>query len=68
MQVFRDLYPTNEQQVVYLECVWETDKFVLIERIKEPGNKDRVMDVEEDVCRGASSVQYQSIETLLGGT
>lgn len=66
IEVFRDLYPTNEQQAVYLECVWEADKFVLIERINEPENKDQVMDVGEDLSRGASAIQYQSIETLLG--
>lgn len=67
LQVFRDLYPTNEQQAVYLECVWEADKFVLIETINEPENKDQVMDVGEDLSLGGSAIQYQSIETLLGG-
>ncbi|XP_057474822.1 uncharacterized protein LOC130762949 isoform X2 [Actinidia eriantha] len=63
-EVFREYYPKNEQ-AVFLDCVWETDKFVLHESVSgsEPEREDREIG-EEPV--GASLIQYQSIEVLLG--
>ncbi|XP_057464331.1 uncharacterized protein LOC130754189 isoform X2 [Actinidia eriantha] len=63
-EVFREYYPMNERAVL-LDCVWETDKFVLHESFSrsEPEREDR--DIRE-VSVGASSIQYQSIEVLLG--
>ncbi|GFZ12506.1 hypothetical protein Acr_23g0008910 [Actinidia rufa] len=63
-EVFREYYPMNEQ-AVFLDCVWETDKFVLHESVSrsEPEHEDREIG-EESV--GASLIQYQSIEVLLG--
>lgn len=67
LQVFREYYPTHERTVT-LECVWETDKFVLHERVNEPSNKDSDVDKrEEAVSFGVSAVQYQSIDMVLGG-
>lgn len=63
MQVFREYYPTNEEFVT-LECVWETDKFVLVERIE---TKNREGDPRENISLGTSTIQYQSIKTLLAG-
>uniref|UniRef100_A0A5B6Z3F1 Nucleolus and neural progenitor protein-like N-terminal domain-containing protein n=1 Tax=Davidia involucrata TaxID=16924 RepID=A0A5B6Z3F1_DAVIN len=65
-QVFREYYPTNEEAIT-LECVWETDKFVLFERINKNEIKNQDKDLGEDVSLGASAIQYQSIEALLGG-
>ncbi|GFZ07439.1 hypothetical protein Acr_19g0003760 [Actinidia rufa] len=64
-EVFREYYPMNEQAVL-LDCVRETDKFVLHESFSrsEPEREER--DIRE-VPVGASSIQYQSIEVLLGG-
>ena len=31
MQVFRDFYPVSDDFVT-LECVWKSDKFILLER------------------------------------
>ncbi|XAR56667.1 hypothetical protein NMG60_11037233 [Bertholletia excelsa] len=63
-EVFREYYPTNEQSVL-LECVWETDKFVLHERISKSQTKscDKFMDA---ISLGASKIQYQSVESFLG--
>ncbi|KAK3027965.1 hypothetical protein RJ639_039432 [Escallonia herrerae] len=65
LEVFREYYPTHEASVS-LECIWEKDTFVLLERINEPKNRLLDMDVREDVSLGASAINYQSIETLLG--
>ncbi|KAK2984831.1 hypothetical protein RJ640_004656, partial [Escallonia rubra] len=65
LEVFREYYPTNEASVS-LECIWEKDTFVLVERINEHKNRLLDMDVREDVSLGASAIHYQSIETLLG--
>nr|GEV63954.1 hypothetical protein [Tanacetum cinerariifolium] len=64
-QVFREYYPTNEQ-IIYLECVWETDKFILLERKSEPDNKSPDTIKEDVACQGSSRVEYQSVETILG--
>ena len=66
MQFFREYYPTNEEFVT-LECVWEADKFVLLERIKKIKMKNLDGDPREDVSLGTSTIQYQSIEALLAG-
>ncbi|KAM7469175.1 hypothetical protein LguiA_007358 [Lonicera macranthoides] len=64
-EVYREYYPTLEQTVT-LDCVLETNKFVLLERINEPSNKDSDADTREEVSLGRPAVQYQSIETVLG--
>ncbi|KAJ0508851.1 hypothetical protein HanIR_Chr11g0521961 [Helianthus annuus] len=65
IEVYREYYPTNEQ-VVYLECVWETDKFVLLETMIEAENTNSETVNDGVVCQGSSIVEYESIETTLG--
>ncbi|KAA8526957.1 hypothetical protein F0562_008814 [Nyssa sinensis] len=65
-EVFREYYPTNEEAIT-LECVWETDKFVLFERTNKNEIKNQDKDLGEDVSLGASAIKYQRIEVLLGG-
>ncbi|KAI3770579.1 hypothetical protein L6452_01717 [Arctium lappa] len=65
IEVFREYYPTNEQ-AVFLECIWETDKFVLLERKSEPENKNPEIIKDDVVFQGPSTVEYQTIETILG--
>ncbi|KAI7727244.1 hypothetical protein M8C21_033372 [Ambrosia artemisiifolia] len=64
-QVYREYYPTNEQ-AVYLECVWETDKFVLFEKQIEPENTNPETINDAVVCQASSTLEYESIETILG--
>ncbi|KAI3753906.1 hypothetical protein L2E82_25971 [Cichorium intybus] len=66
IEVFREYYPKNEQEVVFLECVWENDKFILQERKSEPDNKILETTNDDVICEGLSTVEYQSIETILG--
>ncbi|KAI7727235.1 hypothetical protein M8C21_004223 [Ambrosia artemisiifolia] len=63
--VYREYYPTNEQ-AVYLECVWETDKFVLFEKQIEPDNTNPETINDAVVCQASSTLEYESIETILG--
>lgn len=44
-EIYKDLYHTNEQ-VVYLNCVWEANKFVLHEMINDSKNNEQFMNVE----------------------
>ncbi|PIN24193.1 hypothetical protein CDL12_03079 [Handroanthus impetiginosus] len=62
-EVFREYYPRNEEASIMLECIWETDKFVLLERTckRESNNCE-----EAKVSRDASKIQYDNIEVLLG--
>jgi hypothetical protein len=67
MQVFREFYPNNDEFVT-LECVWKSDKFVLLERMHESKTGSQEGDLKEDASLGALAVKYQSIESFLGGT
>ncbi|XP_027112952.1 uncharacterized protein [Coffea arabica] len=64
-EVFREYYPIKEQ-FISLECIWQTDKYILVEKMNESESKTQGKDGREDVSQGASPVQYQSIEVLLG--
>ncbi|KAG2706177.1 hypothetical protein I3760_05G092400 [Carya illinoinensis] len=66
IEVFREFYPTNEE-VVTLECVWKSDKFVLLERMCKSNTGSPDEDLTEDASLGASAVKYQSVESFLGG-
>ncbi|XP_076935617.1 uncharacterized protein LOC143602371 [Bidens hawaiensis] len=70
IEVYREYYPTNEQTNVerlFLECVWETDKFVLLEKTIEPENTNpETVNDDVIVCQSSSTVEYESIETILG--
>ncbi|KAK1440046.1 hypothetical protein QVD17_05871 [Tagetes erecta] len=65
IEVYREYYPTNEE-IMFLECVWETDKFVLLEKKSEPENTNAEPITDVIVCQGLSTVEYQSFETILG--
>ncbi|GMJ10345.1 hypothetical protein like AT1G50910 [Hibiscus trionum] len=66
IEVFRELYPKNEDYVT-LECVWNTDTFVLVEKTNtceiemQEGNNDGEVSVG-----GNNAVQYKTIELFLG--
>ncbi|XP_065860447.1 uncharacterized protein [Euphorbia lathyris] len=64
IEVFRDFYPTNKFFVT-LECTWETDKFLLVERTHERSLTNQVGDVA-DASIKTSAVQYKSVESFLG--
>jgi hypothetical protein len=66
MQVFREFYPTNEDFVT-LDCVWKSDKFVLLERMLNSKTGSQDGDLKEDSSLGALTVKYRSIESFLGG-
>ena len=68
IQIFREVFPTKEELVV-LECVWKSDKFVLVERTQNSSDiASRDFDLEEQtLLKASSSVQYLSIESFLGG-
>lgn len=64
LEVFREYYPTNKEFVT-LECVWKTDKFVLVE-------KTHKIDVQgQDGGLGDGSIEkpvplYRTIVSFLG--
>ncbi|KAJ8763684.1 hypothetical protein K2173_003156 [Erythroxylum novogranatense] len=64
VEVFREYYPIK-RGFVTLECIWQTDKFVLLEATpknnlisQDEGNKDASV--------GTSAPRYESIESFLG--
>lgn len=64
-EVFREYFPPK-QQVVFLECIWESDKYMLVERQNQKDVGSQEKDVGEDVSVEASKVQYESIGLFLG--
>ncbi|XP_060186867.1 uncharacterized protein LOC132616473 isoform X2 [Lycium barbarum] len=66
-EVFREYFPPKkQQQVVFLECIWESDKYVLVERLNEKDVGSQEKETGEDVSVEASKIQYESIEIFLG--
>lgn len=67
VEVFREYYPKN-QSGISLACVWESDKFVLHEKVSEIESKaiNHDRDTVEDLTE-APTIKYQSIDVLLGG-
>lgn len=54
-------------EFITLECVWESDKFVLHERTHKSEIASHDVEIEEKTSTQASSVRYESIESFLGG-
>ena len=66
MQVFREFFPVVEDFIT-LECVWKSDKFVLLEKKHTNENVNQGDDSGGSVSVGASAVNYTSIESFLEG-
>ncbi|CAH9087028.1 unnamed protein product [Cuscuta europaea] len=64
-EVFREYYPVK-QHSAYLECVWEEDKYKLIERKNESEVEFPEKEIKEDECIESSKVKYQRLEIFLG--
>jgi hypothetical protein len=61
VEVFREFYPKEEECVTLLDCVWKTDKYVLLETLQNSENsKPMEKNVSEDVTTRDSLVQYQT--------
>ncbi|XP_024018622.1 uncharacterized protein LOC21400786 [Morus notabilis] len=63
--VFREFFPTN-MDFITLECVWESDKFVLHERMHKSKIESHDSELEGGASIPASSVLYQCVESFLG--
>lgn len=68
IQVFREFYPKDEECFTLLDCVWKTDKYVLLETLQNLESSKPVEEtVSEDVNTRDSLVQYQTSVSSLGG-
>lgn len=63
IEVFQEYYPLSGE-VLTLECLWEGDKFVLLEKTNETELKNTAGDLKDrrDISLGTPSIQYQRIE------
>lgn len=60
MQAFREYYPSRGDALfLELECVWEEDKFVLIERTQN--SCKRRQDEDQSVDPSGTSIQYETV-------
>ncbi|XVF77557.1 hypothetical protein PTKIN_Ptkin14bG0054500 [Pterospermum kingtungense] len=66
IEVYREFYPKKEDYVT-LDCVWDTDKFVLVERMNKCEINFQEGDTGGEVPVGDNVVQYQTIGSFLGG-
>ncbi|KAJ1441380.1 Aspartic peptidase domain superfamily [Sesbania bispinosa] len=66
IEVFREFYPVSDDFVT-LECVWKLDKFILLERKHKKENESQNDDSGGNLSVQASGVNYDSIESFLGG-
>ncbi|XP_020554488.1 uncharacterized protein LOC105176769 [Sesamum indicum] len=65
-EVFREYYPRREEATILLECAWQTDKYVLVERTNRSETDIQEKDDRGDFSWNPPNIQYQSIEALLG--
>ncbi|CAA3005143.1 Hypothetical predicted protein [Olea europaea subsp. europaea] len=65
-EVFREYYPAKEQANTFLECVWQTDKYLLVERTNTSESESQEKGIVEDVSLRSSKILYENIEVLLG--
>ncbi|XP_020867442.1 uncharacterized protein LOC9330344 isoform X3 [Arabidopsis lyrata subsp. lyrata] len=67
VEVFREFYPKEEECITLLDCVWKTDKYVLLETLQNYENsKPMEENVSEDATTRDSLVQYQTSVSSLG--
>ncbi|KAG7600139.1 hypothetical protein ISN44_As06g042670 [Arabidopsis suecica] len=67
VEVFREFYPKEEECITLLDCVWKTDKYVLLETLQNCENsKPMEENVSEDATTRDSLVQYQTSVSSLG--
>ncbi|KAL7103481.1 hypothetical protein ACP275_08G182200 [Erythranthe tilingii] len=64
-KVFREYYPIKEEATTMLECIWQTDKYILVEKTYKSEINNQEND-REDVSLSAPKIQYENIEALLG--
>ncbi|KAL7143193.1 hypothetical protein ABFS83_08G175100 [Erythranthe nasuta] len=64
-EVFREYYPIKEEATTMLECIWQTDKYILVEKTYKSEINNQAND-REDASLSAPKIQYENIEVLLG--
>uniref|UniRef100_A0A6P4BI47 uncharacterized protein LOC107432211 isoform X1 n=1 Tax=Ziziphus jujuba TaxID=326968 RepID=A0A6P4BI47_ZIZJJ len=65
LEVFREIFPTKEEFAT-LECVWKSDKFILLERRHKSDISSHDGDPEGNASIPALSLKYQSLDSFLG--
>ncbi|KOM51417.1 hypothetical protein LR48_Vigan09g007600 [Vigna angularis] len=65
IEVFRDFYPLSDDYIT-LDCVWNSDKFILHERMHKRKNESQAEDSNEHASVQTSNVNYNSIDSFLG--
>ncbi|KAL8160125.1 hypothetical protein V2J09_001662 [Rumex salicifolius] len=66
IEIFREYYPMEE--VITLECVWDKDKYVLVEKAKKISPKFPEELLEETEPPKKPVTLYRSVEAFLGDT
>ncbi|XP_031406948.1 uncharacterized protein LOC116215390 isoform X2 [Punica granatum] len=64
IEIFREYYPINRDYVT-LECIWETDKYILVERMHKSEIESGAVALDKKDSLAEAPVCYQRIETIL---
>ncbi|KAJ0047142.1 hypothetical protein Pint_04198 [Pistacia integerrima] len=65
IEAYREFYPADKEYIT-LECVWSTDKFILLEKSHMGDVNSQEEDSGSKIPAGDPAVQYQSLEVFLG--
>ncbi|KAJ0103166.1 hypothetical protein Patl1_04268 [Pistacia atlantica] len=65
IEAYREFYPADKEYIT-LECVWSTDKFILLEKSHMGDVNSQEEDSGSKIPAGDPSVRYQSLEAFLG--
>ncbi|XP_057795361.1 uncharacterized protein LOC131011607 isoform X2 [Salvia miltiorrhiza] len=65
-EVFREYFPRKEEVRILLECIWQKDKFVLVETTHKSETTSQEKDDPGDFSLSTPQILYENIEVLLG--
>ncbi|KAL1562942.1 hypothetical protein AAHA92_05459 [Salvia divinorum] len=65
-EVFREYFPRKEEARILLECIWQKDKFVLVETTHKSETTGQEKDEQGDFSLSTPQILYENIEVILG--
>ncbi|KAG6423819.1 hypothetical protein SASPL_114222 [Salvia splendens] len=65
-EVFREYFPRKVEAKILLECIWQKDKFVLVETTHKREATGEEKDERGDISLSTPQILYENIEVVLG--
>ncbi|XP_042058406.1 uncharacterized protein LOC121802777 isoform X2 [Salvia splendens] len=67
-EVFREYFPRKVEAKILLECIWQKDKFVLVETTHKREATGEEKDERGDISLSTPQILYENIEVVLGAS